>query len=330
MKNNSDLRLKILSVIMAIFMWTFVINSTNPSVNKVFRSVPVIIRNQDELEKSGYTLIGANEKHLANIKLKGSRERLINLKAENIYASVDISDVREGIQSLKIDVDTPQGVTVDEIEPGQINLNIQKVLEKNLPVNYIIDDQIKDGKIVEVNELTPEEITVKGPASAINNVDRVEARINDESLLDGKVHNVDIEIIGKNDNPVDNVSISDEDINISFRVFETKTVKVSMYTAGTVARDYREVSRTFSPESIVIKGPESVIRDINEVQTKVININNIKETITGETRLNLPEAVEVYNGENAIIYQIEVERKPKTKPSSTTANKEEADEDNID
>lgn len=307
-------------------MWTFVINSTNPSVNKVFRNVPVVIRNQDELEKSGYTLIGSDEKHMANIKLKGTRERLINLKAENVYAYVDISDVREGVQSIKIDVDTPQGVTVDEIEPGQVNLNIQKVLEKTLPVNEIIDDSIKDGRIVEVNEMSPAKVTVKGPASVINNVDRVEAKISEERLLDGKIHNVGLKVMGKNGNPIENIDISHDDINISFRVFETKTVKVSMYTAGTVDRNYREVSRTVTPETIVIKGPESVIRDIEEVKTKVININNIRESITGEIKLNLPESVEVYNGENSIIYQIEIERKPQPKPSSSTINKEENDE----
>ena len=86
MNNKNDTKLKILSVLLAIFMWTFVINSTNPTVNKTYRNIPVVIKNQDNLEKSGYTIVGNDESLTTNIKLKGTREKLVGLKTSNIYA----------------------------------------------------------------------------------------------------------------------------------------------------------------------------------------------------------------------------------------------------
>ena len=309
MNNKNDTKLKILSVLLAIFMWTFVINSTNPTVNKTYRNIPVVIKNQDNLEKSGYTIVGNDESLTTNIKLKGTREKLVGLKTSNIYAYIDIADVKEGIQSVEIVVDTPTGVTVDELEPEEINLNIQKVIEKTLPVNLIISDKIKDGRIVEVNELSPEDIKVKGPASYINKIDRAEVRIEDMDLLDGKIHSLPVAILDRSGNKISGLDISNDDINVSFLVYETKKVPVNLNTTGELTQGFEESSREVSPNKVVIKGPESIIRDIEQINTKPININNLKSSSYGDVRLDLPEYVEVYNGENLVNYRIDVQKK---------------------
>ncbi|RGB75286.1 CdaR family protein [Anaerococcus nagyae] len=309
MNNKNDTKLKILSVLLAIFMWTFVINSTNPTVNKTYRNIPVVIKNQDNLEKSGYTIVGNDESLTTNIKLKGTREKLVGLKTSNIYAYIDIADVKEGIQSVEIVVDTPTGVTVDELEPEEINLNIQKVIEKTLPVNLIISDKIKDGRIVEVNELSPEDIKVKGPASYINKIDRAEVRIEDMDLLDGKIHSLPVAILDRSGNKISGLDISNDDINVSFLVYETKKVPVNLNTTGELVQGFEESSREVSPNKVVIKGPESIIRDIEQINTKPININNLKSSSYGDVRLDLPEYVEVYNGENLVNYRIDVQKK---------------------
>lgn len=323
MKKNSDTKLKILSVLLAIFMWTFVINSTNPTVNKTFRNIPVVIKNQDGLEKSGYVIIDNDQTYTTNIKLKGTREKLVGLKATNIYASIDIANLSEGVQSLEIKVDTPSGISVEELEPEDIALNIQKVIEKTLPVNPVINDKIKDGRIADVNEITPANITVKGPASLINKVDRAEVRIDDMSLLDGKIHNVPIKVLDRSGKVIEDINISHDDINISFIVYETKKVPIKVATTGFIDSNYMEISREVSPDTIVIKGKESLIRDVEEINTKPININRLRGTVSGEVKLDLPEGIEVYNGEGLINYRIEIERKPEKEEKKAIEDDEE-------
>lgn len=323
MMKNSDTKLKILSVLLAIFMWTFVINSTNPTVNKTFRNIPVVIKNQDGLEKSGYVIIDNNQTYTTNIKLKGTREKLVGLKPTNIYASIDIANLSEGVQSLEIKVDTPSGISVEELEPEDIALNIQKVIEKTLPVNPVINDKIKDGRIADVNEITPANITVKGPASLINKVDRAEVRIDDMSLLDGKIHNVPIKVLDRSGKVIEDINISHDDINISFIVYETKKVPIKVATTGFIDSNYMEISREVSPDTIVIKGKESLIRDVEEINTKPININRLRGTVSGEVKLDLPEGIEVYNGEGLINYRIEIERKPEKEEKKDIEDDEE-------
>lgn len=220
--DKSDNKLIILSIIVAVVMWTFVTTSTNPTANRTFRNLPLIIQNQDKLEDNGYTIVSKDEANTVSVRLTGSRNNLIGLDQSDIQASINVANVKEGINSLDVNIDTPTGIYVDHIDPKSINLNIQRIITKSMPVNIVIDDKLKDGKLVEVNEQRPKEIQISGPESIINKVDRIEAYINDAEYLDGKIHNVNVNVLDKGGKTVEGVDLDHKDINLSFLVYETK------------------------------------------------------------------------------------------------------------
>lgn len=307
---NSDKQLLILSIIVAIFMWTYVTTSTNPSTNRTFRNVPIIIQNQDKLEEKGYTIVSKDDITSVNVKLSGSRDDIVSLKADDIQASINVMDAREGIKSVDVKIDTPTGIYLDSVDPSKINLNIQRIIEKKMPVNIVIADKLKDGKIVEVNEQNPQEITIKGPESLINNVDRIEAYIDDPEYLDGKIHNVDVKALDKEGKIVEGVDLDNKDVNLSFYVYETKKVKVNLLVRGDIANGYVETLRAVSPDTVVIKGPGQIIRDIEEISTQTLIAGYMRSSKTGEIKLDLPEGVEVYDGDDTVTYRIEVQKIP--------------------
>ena len=307
---NSDKQLLILSIIVAIFMWTYVTTSTNPSTNRTFRNVPIIIQNQDKLEENGYTIVSKDDITSVNVKLTGSRDNIVSLKPDDIQASINVMDASEGIKSVDVKIDTPTGIYVDSVDPAKINLNIQRIIEKKMPVNIVIADKLKDGKIVEVNEQNPQEIKSKGPESVINQVDRIEAYIDDPEYLDGKIHNVNVKVLDKEGKIVEGVDVDNKDVNLSFYVYETKKVKVNFQVRGDIANGYVETLRAVSPDTVVIKGPGQIIRDIDEISTQTLIAGYIRSSKSGEIKLDLPEGVEVYDGDDTVTYKIEVQRVP--------------------
>ncbi len=309
---NSDKQLLILSIIVAIFMWAYVTTSTNPSTSRTFRNVPIIIQNQDKLEERGYTIVSKDDITSVNVRLTGSRDNIVNLKADDIQAAINVMDSRDGIKSVDVKTDTPSGISLEWVDPSKVNLNIQRIIEKDMPVNVVIADKLKDGKIVEVNEQNPEVIKIKGPESAINQVDRIEAHIDDEEYLDGKIHNVNLEVLDKNGKVVEGVDLDYKDVNLSFLVYETKTVKVDLKVRGEVANGYAETLRAVSPDTVIIKGPGQLIRDIEEISTQTIIAGYIRSSKSGEVKLDLPEGVKVYDGDDIVNYKIEVQKIPNT------------------
>ena len=309
---NSDKQLLVLSIIVAIFMWAYVTTSTNPSTSRTFRNVPIIIQNQDKLEERGYTIVSKDDITSVNVRLTGSRDNIVNLKADDIQAAINVMDSRDGIKSVDVKIDTPSGISLESVDPSKVNLNIQRIIEKDMPVNVVIADKLKDGKIVEVNEQNPEVIKIKGPESAINQVDRIEAHIDDEEYLDGKIHNVNLQVFDKNGKVVEGVDLDYKDVNLSFLVYETKTVKVDLKVRGEVANGYVETLSAVSPDTVIIKGPGQLIRDIEEISTQTIIAGYIRSSKSGEVKLDLPEGVKVYDGDDSVNYKIEVQKIPNT------------------
>ena len=305
---DSDKQLLILSIIVAIFMWTYVTTSTNPSTNRTPRNIPIIIQNQDKLEDRGYTIVSKDDISSVNVKLTGSRDNIVSLKPDDIQASINVMDASEGINSLDVKVDTPTGIYLDSVDPSKINLNIQRIIAKKMLVNVVIDDKLKDGKIVELNEQNPKVIKIKGPESVINQVDRIEAYIDDPEYLDGKIHNVTVKVLDKKGQIVEGAVLDNKDVNLSFIVSETKKVKVNLKVRGDIANGYIETLRAVSPDTIVIKG--QVIRDIDEISTKTLIAGYIRSSKSGEIKLDLPEGVKVYDGDDTVSYKIEVQRIP--------------------
>lgn len=316
-KIKGDKQLIILSIVVAIFMWTYVTSSTNPSTNRSFRNIPIIIQNQDKLEDRGYTIVSKDDISVANVKLTGSRDDILSLKPEDIQASINVSDAKEGIKSVDVKVDTPTGIYVDSTDPAKVNLNIQRIIEKTMPVNVVISDKLKDGRIVEVNEQEPKELKIKGPESVINQVDRIEAHIDDPEYLDGKIHNVNLMVLDKEGKNVDGASLDFKDVNLSFLVYETKKVKVELKVRGEVAAGFIETLRAVSPDTVVIKGPGQVIRDIESIPTQTLIAGAIRSSKAGEVKLDLPEGVNVYDGDDTVNYRIDVQRIPKATRDST-------------
>lgn len=316
-KIKGDKQLIILSIVVAIFMWTYVTSSTNPSTNRSFRNIPIIIQNQDKLEDRGYTIVSKDDISVANVKLTGSRDDILSLKPEDIQASINVSDAKEGIKSVDVKVDTPTGIYVDSTDPAKVNLNIQRIIEKTMPVNVVISDKLKDGRIVEVNEQEPKEIKIKGPESVINQVDRIEAHIDDPEYLDGKIHNVNLMVLDKEGKNVDGASLDFKDVNLSFLVYETKKVKVELKVRGEVAAGFIETLRAVSPDTVVIKGPGQVIRDIESIPTQTLIAGAIRSSKAGEVKLDLPEGVNVYDGDDTVNYRIDVQRIPKATRDSS-------------
>lgn len=308
MDEKKDKQLIILSIIVAIFMWAFVMTTTNPSLTKTIRNVPLTIINLENIQNQGFELVDDDQIDTVNVKIEASRSDMLALDSDDLVASVDIQSPSEGIKSLNINVDTPTGVKVVSTDPEKINFKIEKVIEKKITPKLDIDDKLKEGRIVEVNEMYPDEITVKGVRSQVEKVDQLVANVDSEDYLNGNIHNIDLEVLDKNGEQVDNVSLSVNQLSLSFKVSETKEVPIKLETKGEINEDYEIESTKIIPNTIILKGEKQFLSKIDEIGTEIVDITGAKSNIEGEAQLLIPDNVEIYDGEKNVNYNITLKK----------------------
>ncbi|MDU2202466.1 MAG: CdaR family protein [Anaerococcus hydrogenalis] len=310
MNNKNDRKLIALSVLVAVIMWAFVMTSTNPSLSKTVRGVPLTIKNQEVMQKEGYALVGKDEISSVNVKVEGSRSDLASLSSDDLVASVDLGVPTEGIKTLNIKVDGPSGIKVESTNPSNVNFKIEKIVKKDLPVEIKIPDKLKESKIINVSEQSTKKITVSGLRKNIDKVDKIILNIGKDEYLDGKIHDIEARPIDKSGKTVANVDLSQNDVSISFDVLQSKEVEIELDYEESLPKNMEVIEKKYSPRKVIIKGEKSIIDKIDKIKTEKIDLTNLKNNeFEKSLELVVPEAVEINDGDNFINVYIKIGKK---------------------
>lgn len=95
----------ILSLLIAIILWFYVMNEIDPVITKKYRAVPVHYVNEEELEHRGLRIANASKDIAVDISLKGKRSQLMGYKAQNLQANVDLSGLNIGEHLMFIELE---------------------------------------------------------------------------------------------------------------------------------------------------------------------------------------------------------------------------------
>lgn len=309
MNNKNDRKLIVLSILVAVIMWAFVMTSTNPSLSKTIRNVPLTIKNQEVMQKDGYTLVGKDEVASVNVKVEGSRSDLASLSAEDLVASIDLGVPTEGIKTLNVNVDVPSGIRIESVSPSNINLKMEKIVKKDLTVDIKISDRLKESKIINVSEQSTKKITVSGLRNYVDKVDKIVLNINEEEYLDGKIHDIGVKPVDKNGKTVENVDLSQNDVSISFDVLQSKEVGVEL-NYDNLPKNMQIEESKISPNKVIVKGEKSIVDKISAIKTREIDLSNLKnDEFEQRVELEIPQAVELNEGDYFVNVYVKLGKK---------------------
>lgn len=309
MNNKNDRKLIVLSILVAVIMWAFVMTSTNPSLSKTIRNVPLTIKNQEVMQKDGYALVGKDEVASVNVKVEGSRSDLASLSAEDLVASIDLGVPTEGIKTLNVNVDVPSGIRIESVSPSNINLKMEKIVKKDLTVDIKISDRLKESKIINVSEQSTKKITVSGLRNYVDKVDKIVLNINEEEYLDGKIHDIGVKPVDKDGKAVENVDLSQNDVSISFDVLQSKEVGVEL-NYDNLPKNMQIEESKISPNKVIVKGEKSIVDKISAIKTREIDLSNLKnDEFEQRVELEIPQAVELNEGDYFVNVYVKLGKK---------------------
>ncbi len=309
MNNKNDRKLIVLSILVAVIMWAFVMTSTNPSLSKTIRNVPLTIKNQEVMQKDGYALVGKDEVASVNVKVEGSRSDLVSLSAEDLVASIDLGVPTEGIKTLNVNVDVPSGIRIEKVSPSNINLKMEKIVKKDLTVDIKISDRLKESKIINVSEQSTKKITVSGLRNYVDKVDKIVLNINEEEYLDGKIHDIGVKPVDKDGKTVENVDLSQNDVSISFDVLQSKEVGVEL-NYDNLPKNMQIEESKISPNKVIVKGEKSIVDKISAIKTREIDLSNLKnDEFEQRVELEIPQAVELNEGDYFVNVYVKLGKK---------------------
>lgn len=166
---RENFRLKAIALLLALLLWVGV-NSVESEL-QIISNVPV------ELQNLPAELAIANEwQGVLEVRLRGSAQRLSDIRAGQIGPQIDLSDARAGENIIPLgaeDLRIPLGMEVESIMPRDITVVLEERVVAAIPISSVVEGEPAEGYEVAGKILDPSTAWVSGPRSRVDALDHV-------------------------------------------------------------------------------------------------------------------------------------------------------------
>jgi YbbR domain-containing protein len=164
-----NLSLKLLSLIIAFGLWTFVNFGERDAEESL--QVPLELRNIPV-----DLMITSPRVNFIDVRVSGPRTLLGRIDKDRLVIGLDLNGVRPGPALFRLGADLfnlPRGVQVVRINPAQVTIELEAVAQKSVPVRLHLTGRPSPDLVVEDVKVSPETVVVSGPQSDIQSIDSV-------------------------------------------------------------------------------------------------------------------------------------------------------------
>ena len=165
---SSEMGLKLFSLFFALGLWLFVNAGQKASERSL--EAPVELRNIPSDLMVVDSAAGPIE-----VRVMGPPALLSTLDPDYLKVSLDLDGARPGTSTFRLSPDSfnpPRGVRITRISPSVVNLKLETVAVRLLPVTVRLGGKAPFGYKIARMEANPETVKVRGPT---NEVDRMTA-----------------------------------------------------------------------------------------------------------------------------------------------------------
>ncbi len=305
-----DSVLKVVSLVVAIIIWLYIIVVADPSVDIPVKGIPIRYVNQTALEERGLALI-SDPDATVELKIRGSRKKIANIDNKNVYATVDLANIgKTGTFSLPISISIPY--EYDEIvskKPYNADVIIDRVLEQERDIQVIAAGEVANGYIAGKSQISSKTVVLSGPSTILGNIRGVAAYLN----YDGRSAEIkDVEElyffdsdgkrIEKDSDVYDMVSMDISSVEITCPVMKLKNVPIVIDTTSFVNAESYKLS--VQPSNVSIYAENEILENVSEIGVRKVDFNKLVDEGSLTVELDVPEGVSMRDGIDEVTIKV--------------------------
>lgn len=303
----------LLSAVLAIGLWAYVITVERPESENTFYNVPVVLEGEDVLKERGM-MITAQTQSTVTLKLSGNRKELNQLKSSDIAAVVDLSRITEaGDRQLSYSVSIPgdANLEVTARQPESISLTITEWATKEIPVSLSFTGGVPEGYYVDKQSanLDRTTINVTGPERIITKIEKAVITVDLEGCSETIVEDLRYALCDKDGNPIEDVSSVTTDcgeIRTTVSIQKLKELKLTYQILDGGGLKASEVTVAADYESITVAGSAAALETLEEITLGTVDLGTLTESTQLIFPIKLPEGVSNQSGITEVRLEVEL------------------------
>lgn len=159
---------KLVSLVLALMLWMFIMGE---------RRLEVGYRVPLELQNIPKELMVANEvPSLVDVRVSGPRTLQMKVSPNDISIIVDLVDLKPGLttfKQLEERLNLPSGLRVTRLSPSFIDLKLERIKQKLVPVKVALAGEPLTGFKVHNVRVVPDEVIIEGGETELKSISEV-------------------------------------------------------------------------------------------------------------------------------------------------------------
>lgn len=281
---SKNTELKAIALVLAILLWFFV---TLKGQSEIIMELPVEYKNTPR----DFEIVNTSG-NIVTLNVQGVERSLKNLSPKDISIQLDLSDAKEGENLFYLNrsnVKIPQTLTVKNIKPSFIIVQVDKTIVKTVDVKAVLEGAPMKGYVVEGVKVTPERVAIAGPRKALEKLTSLETAPIDINGIESSMEQYatlnykEIDIRNRNEKRNEKVKVA---ITIAE---ETRTVAVKAVLTGKPKAGFSIKQVIISPDKVVLEGPYLLLHQTASVETAPLDVSNRDTTVEQFVPLNFKD-----------------------------------------
>jgi YbbR domain-containing protein len=281
-KGKKTLGLKILSLVMAVLLWLYIISQQDMTAPTNFVTANLHYYNLGE----GLTVIGPDT---VSVRVWGNYN-----EKEPVVAYVDLAGMKAGAYELPVKIDPIRGALIATVEPDKVEVILHAIAKKEMAVNCNVLKTPANGFELLDILVEPEKCIIKGDQEAVDRVNTVSCQVDLQNITSTTSFSVPLIPRDRAGEEVQGIRIIPESATI-YAVINKKTsrknVQIVPVTLENLPAGYKLGEITTEPEQVLVIGTTGQLDPITQLRTMPISLENRIESFSFSADLEIPDGV---------------------------------------
>lgn len=307
---HNDATIIIYSIIISVLAWLIISINMYPSTYQTLKDVPVSISIEGTSAEANNLQVVSYDIENVNVRVKGERTEIGDLKASQLQANVVIENVTAaGEYTLGFNIERADGTkanfTVDSITPSSLKVDFDEYATKEIEVQAETPNvSVESGYYKDTVVCTPSTVEISGPKNQIEDITKLVVNVDDKLHLDNYYTAYSDKCTLYSDSGIvdnKNITVSENEFKIDIPVYMKKELELT-YTLQNVPSYFDESSVEFelSPSSIVVTSPNKALLEQTTWHIGYIDLRDVTIDSTFTFSIELPSGYQNLSGDTTV------------------------------
>ena len=312
----NNFSLKLLSLLLAFFLWLLVVNVSNPMIEGS-KEVQLVIENEDILENAGltYEIVG---KSTVTVRYKVATLDAYRIQASDFRAYIDLDDLYDvtGAVPVNLEVVNNQGlISSPQVTPEVAHVETEELQRKRFDLQVKTEGEPEEGYALGEVTLDPEYLYISGPVSQVGQISSVGVEIDVSGVnanMSGSTGLVFYDANGNRLTVSDQITCDVSQIGYEVEILRVRSLPLDFEVSGTVADGYVFAGVTSDVQSLTVAGLKTNLSNLSTitVDDPQLNIQGATQskTVVIDLTQYVPDNVSIVGGTTEATVTMEVEQ----------------------